>query len=299
MSKLNHGTAIGLIAGWGRFPVVVASKLKQHGFPVVCCAIHGHADPCLREFCDHIRYFGMGRLGAQVRFFQKHGVAQVTMAGKIFKTLLFRKFRILRHLPDLTFWRHFYPVYLTRTKDQCDDTLLSIVTRLFESNDIQVKPATDFAPDLLVRKGLLTKRQPNSSQLLDIEFAWRIAKEMGRLDIGQSVAVKGRAVLAVEALEGTDECIRRAGQLCPSGGFVVAKVAKPRQDMRFDVPTIGLDTIQTLHESGGSVLAVEAGKTIILDEEELIQRANKYKIAIVAIESHNVSSSSLNATEVA
>ena len=133
---------------------------------------------------------------------------------------------------------------------------------------IRFAPPTDYAPELLVKAGQLTRRGPTAWQQKDIEFGWQMAKEMGRLDIGQSVAVKDQAVLAVEAVEGTDECIRRAGALCRAGGFTVVKVAKPQQDMRFDVPTIGLGTLETMHAAGGKVLAVEAGRTIFLDQDD-------------------------------
>jgi DUF1009 family protein len=133
-----------------------------------------------------------------------------------------------------------------------------------------------------VKYGRLTRREPTELQQRDIEFGWRLAREMGRLDIGQSVVVKDRAAIAVEAIEGTDECIRRAAALC-GGGYTVVKVAKPRQDMRFDVPTIGLGTLETMAATGGRVLAVEAGMTIIVDESAVIDFANRHRIAIVAL----------------
>jgi DUF1009 family protein len=136
---------------------------------------------------------------------------------------------------------------------------------------------------LLVKQGNLTGREPSGAQWQDIQFGWQLAREMGRLDVGQSVAVKGRAVLAVEAVEGTDACIRRAGQLCPQGGFTLVKVAKPQQDMRFDVPTIGIHTVQALAEAGAAVLAIEADKTIIVDEPEVIEFARRHKLAVVAL----------------
>jgi hypothetical protein len=145
-------------------------------------------------------------------------------------------------------------------------------------------PATDFAPELLAQAGQFTRRGPTAAQQQDIAFGWELAKEIGRLDIGQSVAVKGRAVIAVEAVEGTDACIRRAGELCPQGGFTVVKVAKPQQDMRFDVPTIGIGTIESLATAGASVLAIEAGKTIVVDQAEVVAVADKHGLVIVAVE---------------
>jgi DUF1009 family protein len=136
---------------------------------------------------------------------------------------------------------------------------------------------------LLPPAGQLTRRSVSAAQQKDIEFGWQLAKAMGRLDVGQSVAVKDRAVLAVEAIEGTDECIRRAGELCPAGGFTLVKVAKPNQDMRFDVPTIGLGTLKAMSRSGGRVLAIEAGQTIVVGRQEVIDFANQEKLVIVAL----------------
>ncbi len=274
---------IGLVAGWGDFPIVVAQQLRQQGHAVHCCAIRDHADPVLAEICNSYRVFGMGRMGGQVRFLRRAGVTQATMAGKIFKTRLFQRKRdLLGHLPDLTFWRHFYPIYLSRSQDRRDDTLLLTVVRLYAAGGITFAPATDFAPELLVKTGNLTSRPLTAAQQRDVEFGWKMAKQMGGLDIGQTVVVRDQAVLAVEAIEGTDACIRRAGQLC-HGGFTVVKVAKPQQDMRFDVPTIGKGTIESIHQAGGSVLAVEADKTILLHQRETIETAKQLGIKIVAL----------------
>ncbi len=275
---------IGLVAGWGRYPVVVAEALRRQGCQTYCLGVVGHADPALAEICDAFRWSGLGRFGSAVRFFQRHGVTEATMAGKIHKVVLFQPWFILRQVPDLTTIRAFLPHFLTKRKDCKDDTLLAAVVDLFRLAGIRLGPATDYAPGLLATRGQFTRRGPTPAQLLDIEFGWRVAKELGRLDIGQSVAVKNRAVLALEAVEGTDECIRRAGGLCRAGEFTVVKVAKPQQDMRFDVPTIGLRTLQTLVESGGRVLAIEAGKTILLDEPELIDFADRHRLVVVAME---------------
>ena len=147
--------------------------------------------------------------------------------------------------------------------------------------------ALDYCPELLVNEGLLTRRPPTAQELADIEFGWQLAKEMGRLDVGQSVAVKEKAALAVEAIEGTDRCIERAGQLCRAGGWTLVKVAKPQQDMRFDVPTIGVSTIENLHKAGARVLAIEASKTIVIDQPEVIALADRYGLTIVALPGQN------------
>ncbi|MGE0609042.1 MAG: LpxI family protein [Pirellulales bacterium] len=275
---------IGLVAGWGRYPVVVAQALSRQGFAVHCLGVEGHADPGLSHWCADYATIGVGKLGRAIRYFHRHNVARATLAGKFHKTLLFRRGLWIRHLPDWRTIKCFYPHLLLSRKDRKDDTLLTALVDAFAADGICFEPATDYAPELLVRYGKLTARGPTAAQCRDIEFGWNVAKEMGRLDIGQSVAVKDRATIAVEAIEGTDACIARAGTLCQSGGFTLVKVAKPRQDMRFDVPTIGLGTVENLVQAGGRVLAVEAGRTIIIDEQEVVQFANRHNLAIVALE---------------
>jgi UDP-2,3-diacylglucosamine hydrolase len=284
----RHNTGIsrprvGMLAGWGRYPIVVAEALRRQGYEIFCQAVPDHADPKLAEVCDHFRWLGLARFGSAIRYFKRHGVTEATMVGKIHKVALFRPWRWFHYTPDLRTLRMFIPHFLTRRKDCRDDTLLGAIVDEFAGEGIRLGPATDYAPELLVRPGQLSRRGPSPAQDKDIQFGWRMAKEMGRLDIGQSVAVKDQAVLAVEAIEGTDQCIRRAGALCRAGGFTVVKVAKPQQDMRFDVPTIGLGTVQTLLESGGSALAVEAGKTIVLDEAEVVEFADRHKLVLVAL----------------
>ena len=176
-----------------------------------------------------------------------------------------------------------FPLYVLGRRDRRDDTLLNIAVTEYAKDGILMTPATDLAPQLLVRAGQLTRRGPSAGQLQDIEFGWTLAKELGRLDVGQSVTVKGRAVIAVEAVEGTDACIRRSGEFCSRGGFTIVKVAKPQQDMRFDVPTIGVGTIESMIAAGAGVLAIEAGKTIIVDEAEVVALADKHGLAIVSL----------------
>jgi DUF1009 family protein len=275
---------VGLVAGWGKYPIVVADALRRQGRRVVTLGIQNHADPVLREISDAYKEVGLGKVGAAMRYFRGHGVTTATMAGKIHKVRLFQRFYLLKHLPDWHGLLVFFPHFVAHSKDRSDDTLLGAVTNAFKEIGIVFAPATDFVPELLVKPGTLSQSGPTHSQWKDIEFGWRIAKEIGRLDIGQSVAVKGQAVLAVEAIEGTDQCIRRAGELCPAGGFTVVKVAKPQQDMRFDVPTIGRGTVESLIAAGGHLLAVEAGKTILIDEPDVIALANRHRIVLVALQ---------------
>lgn len=273
---------VGLIAGWGSYPIVVAEGLRAQGSQVVCLGVAGHADPVLREMSDAYSDIGIAKIGGAIRYFRKQGVTRATMAGKFHKTLLMQQ-HWTTLLPDWRTMRTFFPHFGSLTKDRKDDTLLRAVIDAFAEDGITFVPATEFVPEILVKAGTITKRQPSRSEMKDIEFGWTIAKKIGEVDIGQSVAVQGRAILAVEAIEGTDACIRRAGELCKGRGFTLVKVAKPKQDMRFDVPTIGIGTVESLVNAGAKVLAVEADKTIFLDREEVIAFANQHQLAILAL----------------
>jgi DUF1009 family protein len=194
----------------------------------------------------------------------------------------------LHHFPDWGGVRAFGPHFLFRSRDNRDDTLLTTVCREIERAGITVRPATAYLPDVLVGPGPLTPGRLTRAQWKDIAFGWQVAKEMGRLDIGQTVVVKNQAVLAVEAIEGTDACIRRAGELCASGGFTVVKVAKPQQDMRFDVPTVGTNTLEVLAAAKGAILAVEAEKTILLDPDRVLELALRDRIHVVAVTERDI-----------
>ena len=274
---------IGLLAAWGRLPILVAQALKQQNYRISCLAVADHADPALRELCDDFHWVGLAKLGGAIRFFRRCGVQQATMAGKFHKVLMYEPRIWLRHLPDWTFIKTFYRYILKRDRDRKDDTLLGALADAFAIHGITFHPATDYAPELLVKPGQIAGRPPSGSQQNDIEFGWNIAKQMGGLDIGQSICIKDRAVLAVEAIEGTDACIHRAGQLCPQGGFTVVKVAKPQQDMRFDVPTVGVRTLRTMVAAGARVLAIEGGRTILLDDDEFRSYAAENKLSVVAL----------------
>lgn len=279
-TEFKPAQRVGLLAGAGRFPLEFATAARAQGLSVVGVGVMGMAPPELSGLCSAYFETPLARVGRAIRLFKRAGIERVVMAGKIEKTLLFQSWRILRLLPD---WRTIHMWLRYASRDRKDDTLLLAVIREFERDQIYFDSALDFCPELLVKHGFLTRRRPTNSQWKDIRFGWELAKEMGRLDVGQSVAVNDLAVLAVEAIEGTDRCIRRAGELCRRGGFTVVKVAKPQQDMRFDVPTIGVQTIHSLHESGGRVLAIEAGKTIVLEQDEVVELADRLGIAMVAV----------------
>jgi DUF1009 family protein len=280
---VDDSPRIGLIAGWGRYPLVIADALRMRNYRVFCLGIDGHADRGLADVCYDFQRVGLAKMGAHVRYLKRNGVETATMAGKIHKVLIFQRGFLLRHVPDLCCMRSYFPHFVSGRRDRSDDSLLTAAVNGYGRHGITITPATDLVPELLVKYGHISGAKLNRSQQQDVAYGWKLAKQMGSLDVGQSVVVKGQAVLAVEAVEGTDQCIRRAGQLCPSGGFTVVKVAKPQQDMRFDVPTIGIGTLQTLKQTGAKVLAVEADKTVIIDEEQVRKFAQQNGISIVSV----------------
>jgi UDP-2,3-diacylglucosamine hydrolase len=270
---------IGLLAGAGRFPIVFAEKARRLDIPVVCVGLRGLASPDLIELSHRFYWTGVAQLGRAIRCFKREGVQRAVMAGKVLKAAIHTPWRVFHLLPD---WRMVRFWYSRSRKDNRDDSLLLGLIEEFARDGVHFESALTLCPELLVKAGTLTRRKPTAGEMKDIEFGWELAKEMGRLDVGQSVAVKEGMVLAVEAIEGTDRAIVRAGELCRSGGFTVVKVAKPQQDMRFDVPTVGCSTIETIHHAGGRVLAIEADKTILLDETETLALADRHGLTIVA-----------------
>ena len=271
---------IGLLAGSGRFPILFAEAARQQGLPVVCVGVRYEASEELRGLCEAFEYVGVSKLGGMIRTFRRMGAKQVVMAGKVTKSVMHTPARILRLTPDYRMMRMWY----RSLNDKRDDSILLGVIAEFARDRITFGSALDYCPELLVNKGTLTRRNPSTSEWKDIAFGWNLAKEMGRLDVGQSVAVKESAALAIEAIEGTDRCIERAGMLCKAGGWTLVKVAKPQQDMRFDVPTIGVQTVENLKKAGARVLAIEANKTIVIDQADVVDLANRYGLTIVAVD---------------
>ncbi len=263
---------IGLIAGNGHFPIVFARAAREKGMQVIAVAHEGETLPELAQWVDGIYWIKVGQLGKLISIFKEQNVADVLMAGGIKKTRLFGG-----GMPDLR-----AVALLAKMVHRKDDSILRAVAQELESEGITVRESTLYLDNIVAAPGILTKRKPSKEERLDIEFGWQMAKEIGRLDIGQTVVVKDRAVLAVEAIEGTDEAIRRGGGLCGKGAVVI-KICKPHQDLRFDLPAIGAMTVQSMEHVKASCLAVEAGKTIMIERDALIRDADKAGIAIVAI----------------
>lgn len=278
--RLALDPPIGLLAGSGRFPILFAEAARRQGLKVACVGIRFEASESLRDLCDSFEVVGVSKLGGMIRSFRRQGARRVVMAGKVTKSVMYTPGRLLRLWPDYRmarFWLH-------SLADKRDDSILLGVIAEFERDGMSFASALDYCPELLVTQGVLTRRRPSAAEMKDVEFGWMLAKEMGRLDVGQSVAIKECAAVAVEAIEGTDRCIERAGQLCRAGGWTLVKVAKPQQDMRFDVPTIGVTTIDNLHKAGARVLAIEANRTIVIDHPDVVALADRYGMTIVALD---------------
>lgn len=252
-------------------PLAVAAEARSKGYKVIAIALEPLASPLLSAAVDEITWVNVGKLGTIIERLKNSGVREAVMAGKVPKSLLYKS----KVTPDLRAVKLLFSL-----KDRKDDSILLAIMRELEKDGITLLNTTDFSSNLLTPEGVLSKRRPSDAEWKDIAFGWGAAKEIGRLDIGQTVVVKNLAVMAVEAIEGTDEAIRRGGKLAGDGAVVV-KVSKPLQDLRFDVPVVGPDTLEALKEVKARVLAVEAGKSIILNREEIIADADGAGISIV------------------
>jgi UDP-2,3-diacylglucosamine hydrolase len=278
----NGDPPIALLAGWGTYPHAVARALRKQNRRIVGIGILDHADPELAEYCDEFDWMGLGGIGKAIRLCKRWGARQAVMAGKVHKVMYYQPRWWIRHRPDWKCIKSFYP-QLIGAADRKDDTLLGTLVRAFAAEGIEFQSVTEVAPELLVQPGHLAGKPLTHKQRRDVEFGWQFAKAISGLDIGQCVCIKDQTVLAVEAIEGTDLCIGRAGELCTSGGFTIVKVAKPSQDMRFDVPTVGPQTLETIAAAGGKVLAIEAGKTILLDDQKFKRVAAEVGLSVIAV----------------
>jgi DUF1009 family protein len=263
---------IGLIAGSGQFPIIFSRAARQKGLKVYAVAHVGETDPGLEDLVEAIKWVKIGQVKKLVAFLKQNDVSNAVMVGGITKTKMFSGVR-----PDLT------ALKILATMDHTqDDGLLRAFAGELEKEGITVRASTFLLPELLAQEGCWTRRKPNKSEMADVHFGWRIVKEIGKLDIGQSVVVRDGSVMAVEAIDGTDATIQRGGKLGREK-TVVVKASKPSQDMRFDVPAVGLKTIETMINVGASVLAVEAGKSVVFDKDEMVALADRNRIAIIGI----------------
>lgn len=269
---------VALIAGAGRLPFLAAHGILGAGKRLVLVALRGFASPRLAGLADEVHWVGLTRLGSWVRAMRRADISQAVMVGSVRKADMYSRFRVLRYIPDFRTARVWYH---TVRHDKRDNAVLLAVADELGGEGIELVSSMTYCEEHLAGEGVLTTRQPNAQQSADIDFGWPVARESARLDIGQSLAVRERDIIAVEAIEGTDAMIARSGQLCPTGGWSLIKVARPNQDMRFDVPTIGPETLRNLAAAGCACLCVEAGRTVILDKPDTLKLADRLKIAIV------------------
>ncbi len=266
------GENIGLIAGNGQFPKLFAQTARAEGVRVIAVAHEGESLPGLDPLVEHLTWIKVGQIGTLVDTFLAHGVRRAVMAGGIHKAGLMEHFapdeRGLRMLERLTQWS--------------DDAVLRELAAELEGEGIEVVESTLFLESILTSEGVLTQIQPDEAQWRDVEFGLEVVRGIGRFDIGQTVVVKSGMVLAVEAIEGTDAALKRGGGL-GRGGAVAVKAAKPSQDLRFDVPAVGIETVAVCVDAGISVLALEAGKTLMFDREELLAAADGSGLAVVGV----------------
>jgi hypothetical protein len=262
---------LGIIAGAGELPVAVASDARSQGYEVIAVALEPLAEKTLPSFVDEVKWINVGKFGKLIDTLKECGIKEAVMAGKVSKTLLYKS----KITPDLRAVKLLFSL-----KDKKDDSILLAIAKELEEEGIQLLDITRFCSGLLMPEGIISKRKPSHDEWKDIHFGWKIAKEMGRLDIGQTVIVKNQAVMAVEAIEGTDEAIKRGGKLAGPGAVVV-KVSKPDQDMRFDVPAVGIKTLQSMLDAGAKVLAVESEKSILLNRTAMVEEAKKAGISLL------------------
>lgn len=272
--RTEENKVIGLIAGSGELPFAVAAGVRAGGFGLVVFALKGLAGEGLAGLADEYSLVEVGKLGKLIAAIKKSGVQQVVLAGKVSKTLLYK----MNIVPDVRAVK-----FLFSLKDRKDDTIMAAFLGELEAEGVNVLATTAFTQSLMAPSGCFTKRSLTKGELKDIRFGADLAREIGRLDIGQTVVVKHRAVMAIEAIEGTDEAIRRGGKLAKKGAVVV-KTAKPNQDLRFDVPVVGIETLKSMQTAGASVLAVEAGRVIVVNREEVVKMADSFGISVMGFD---------------
>jgi UDP-2,3-diacylglucosamine hydrolase len=262
----------GLIAGNGKFPFMVLEGARQSGAQMAVAAIREETDPAIESLADSVQWVGIGQLGRMIRFFKEEGVEKAIMAGQVKHVQIFS-----RAVPDARMLK-----VLLKLPRRNTDSLIGAIALELESEGIELVDSTCFLQDHLPKPGVLTRRQPDKHEQEDMQYGLGVAREIAHLDLGQTIVVRAKACIAIEAMEGTDETIRRAGSLVKRK-LTVVKLAKPNQDMRFDVPVVGVPTLATMQEAGATCLCITAGKTLMFDRDEMIRVANEKKIVIVAV----------------
>jgi hypothetical protein len=267
-----------LIAGEGVFPLLVARGARAAGRRVVCAAFAGHAWPDLQRECDEFRWVGILRLNQWIKHLKRAGCTEAIMVGRVQKTGIYDRWRYFRYIPDL---RTLSLMLRVIRRDKRANTILMSLVDEIESAGIKLMDSTQYTADQLAAPGVMGRREPTEAQWADIRYGYEICRSISRLDIGQSIAVVDRDVIAVEAVEGTNAMIDRAGRLCRTGGWTLIKVANTTQDMRVDVPTVGTVTIEKLAAARAGCVVLEPGKTILLEKQKVLELADRHKIAVV------------------
>lgn len=262
---------LGLISGSGELPLAIASAAQSQGYTVFAIGLEPLADRSLSAAVDNIKWISVGKLGEIIDTLKKEGIREAVMAGKVPKSLLYKS----RITPDMRAVKLLFTL-----RDKSDDSILLAVAKELKKDGIRLLNTTDFSSQLLAPEGVLTRKKPSENEWKDMAFGWTMAKEIGRLDIGQTIVIKNQAVMAVEAIEGTDAAIARGGELAGDGAVVI-KVSKPQQDLRFDVPVVGSNTLRTMIDVHARVLAIEAHQCIVLNLRQLVKEADKAGITIV------------------
>ena len=270
--------SVGLIAGGGRPPFLVANRLREAGKRVVIFGLRGAASVRLKDYGDDFRWVGITRIGSWVKAMKSFGITEAVMIGSVPKREIYSPFRVLRYIPDIRTARMWY---LKLRKDKRDNAVLLAVAEELREEGIELVSLVKYLKEHLADEGLMTRTAVPRGVEEDVEFGWRIARASAALDIGQSIAVKERDIIAVEAMEGTDEMIRRAGRVCRVGGWTMVKVARPNQDMRFDLPTVGPSTIRNLREAKCVCMVLEAARTLIVDKPATLALADKMGVAVI------------------
>jgi DUF1009 family protein len=269
--------ALGVLAGRGRFPLDIVRAARGRGERVVVVGLVNLADAGLEAEADALAWVHVGEVQKLVDAFLSQGVARAVVAGKIPKTVLYDPAALRLDARAVA--------ALKRLADRKDDSIQGALAAELEADGISLMSQPDAAPDLFAGVGPLGRHAPDASGWADVAFGWPVARAMGAHDIGQSVVIRERAVIAVEAIEGTDAAIERAGALAPGGGLVIVKLAKPGQDPRFDMPAIGVGTLESMTRAGAGVLAFEAGRTVVLERDAVVAAADAAEIAVVGVPS--------------
>jgi DUF1009 family protein len=274
-------TTIGLIAGGGRLPIIIAHSLRENGHRIHCLGLSRQYEEELPPLCDQFQEVGVLRVGSWGKLLSKAGVHHAIMVGKVDKAkLMHDPLRIIRNLPD---WRTIHAWYKHLRHDRRSHTILNAIAEELDRCGVALLDSTAPITNELATPGVMTKRQPSPEQRADYEWAWPLLMQTLRMDIGQAIAVRERDVIAVEAVEGTDRMIQRAGQLCRAKGWTLCKGARAGHDRRSDVPTIGVKTIENLHAAGGGCLALAAGDCIMIDKATVVDLADRLGISIVGV----------------